>query len=828
MANIRSVEEAIKIIETMSWGDEFDGAMAYLKVYDPQNPYVARYEQNPETFKNTQINVATAQYEYDQNVKGNRLDEADLDNVEGNEFAIEEATDLNSGAFEAEVRALKNTTVVDDNGEALSQTEQDQALEAFFISVREETKLMLANSADYTNAADKVTPAQKAFRAAFSSAFAAMLAANAPLRNDNESEQEYAERVVDTVANSEEPYQVSRAAIGVQTSRVHNKMVMRAKYYYHKGHMRLSNYIKDKSKKFGALMNKLTHGAHEIAMQTWEWAKLNKGQVATMTTMSVGAMVGTMATGGAAAIPAIYAAAMGATSWIFPLTNRRNALVKKLEDEGKDASEWKGLKGIKKAYQTMSKKEKKKYYTMAGVMSGLSFAGAGLMGVSSSAAALAEARLGATVARVAGSSAVQGGFLIDTDLEIKKAKKALLAAQAELDENPEDQKLKKNVEKLFKDLADLKKSRNAQRVGLGLTAGLGALSSWMMAGNAAAHAAEANGVPADSLDSDTTHTSGADAVDAAPVAPEVSEAQAYWENYEVPTEYSEDLGITKNDWRFLHNVLTGEFATEEGAAHLGGEQVNSEAFFDNALRNVATFMHEHPEFAEGKTPLKALNDIVRRTAWSLIPENSHADGHLFTIGDFKFAQYNDEMKDIWAVICNGYDADVSKTPAEMNQAIVAVQADGGLEGVVGTRNVRMVGLACQEVVFKRGPSIHHHIPHPTPSVPVTPPVEHEVPHTHSTTTDIPQKEVPLVKSETVANIPHDTPVQHSETVVNVEKENNVVQAQVNDATGVEGKNGGGRQLPKNPGNVHTQGNVDVGLDSNGNPATFINRSRGGR
>ena len=838
MANIKTIDEAVEIIQNGSWEDEVKDALAYLMAHDPSHPYVAQYNQDSEAFMDDYAQRMVNAYEQSQDEAHVQVDEEDPENVKNNEESIEEAVEkavANSDELNKEISALNNTTITGDDGQVLSEKEQNDAREAFYRAILENTKLVLAGDSRYTQASekDRKTRATQIFRDSFRASFAAMLGAKAGLPQEGESNSEYVERVVETVAQADEPYEVSRASVAAQTSRVQNEITARAKYYYYKSRMavgsaksnlkKLSGYFKEKSTKFGALMNKLTHGAHEMAMQTWKWAKMNKGQVATMTAMSVGAMVGTMATGGAALVPAVYAAAVSATSWIFPLTNRRNQMIADIKDEKVQGNidDWKGLKGIKKAYQTMSKKEKKKYYAMAGTMSVVGVAGAGLMGATSGAAALAQARLGTTVARVAGASAVQGGFLIDTDLEMKKAKKALLAAQAELAENPEDPKLNKNVEKLFKDLADLKKSRNAQRFGLGLTAGLGALSSWMMAGNAAAHAADANGVPADSLASDTTHTSGADVADAAPVAPEVSEAQAYYENYEVPTEYSEDLGITKNDWRFLKNVLTGEFATAEGAEHLGGEQVNSEAFFDQALRNVATYMHEHPEFAEGKTPLKALNDIVRRTAWSLIPEQSHADGHLITIGEFKFAQYNDEMKDIWAIICNGYDADVTRSAEELNKAIEAVQSDGGLEGVVGTRNVRMVGLACQEAAFKRGPRVHIHVPHDHPVRVSTPtPLEKT-----ETVVDVPQERVPLEKTETVVDVPQErVPLEKTETMVDVPQEN-FVSAQVNDATGISGKGSG--QLPENKGNIYTQGNVSVELDEKGNPAAFVGRLKKG-
>ncbi|MBR2137002.1 MAG: hypothetical protein IJ852_03460 [Alphaproteobacteria bacterium] len=846
MANIESIDEAVEIIQDGSLENEVKDALAYLMANDPSHPYVVQYKQNPEAFMAGYAQTMVNAYEQsqdelsvllDEDELRVQVDEEDLENVKNNEKSIEKAV-ADSDEFDTERRALENTTITGDDGQVLSEKEQNDAREAFYLAILENTKLVLAGDSSYTRASekDRETRATQIFRDSFRASFAAMLESKVGPQQEGESNREYKKRVVETVAQADKPYEISRAFVAAQTSGVQNEITARAKYYYYKSRMavgsaksnlkKLSGYFKEKSTKFGALMNKLTHGAHEMAMQTWKWAKMNKGQVATMTAMSVGAMVGTMATGGAALVPAVYATAVSVTSWIFPLTNRRNQMIADIKDEKVQGNidDWKGLKGIKKAYQTMSKKEKKKYYAMAGTMSVVGVAGAGLMGATSGAAALAQARLGTTVARVAGASAVQGGFLIDTDLEMKKAKKALLAAQAELAENPEDPKLNKNVEKLFKDLADLKKSRNAQRFGLGLTAGLGALSSWMMAGNAAAHAADANGVPADSLASDTTHTSGADVADvadAAPVAPEVSEAQAYYENYEVPTEYSEDLGITKNDWRFLKNVLTGEFATAEGAEHLGGEQVNSEAFFDQALRNVATYMHEHPEFAEGKTPLKALNDIVRRTAWSLIPEQSHADGHLFTIGDFKFAQYNDEMKDIWAIICNGYDADVTMSAEELNKAIEAVQSDGGLEGVVGTRNVRMVGLACQEAAFKRGPRVHIHVPHDHPVRVSTPtPLEKT-----ETVVDVPQERVPLEKTETVVDVPQErVPLEKTETVVDVPQEN-IVSAQVNDATGISGQGSG--QLPENTGNIYTQGNVAVELDERGNPAAFVGRMKQG-
>lgn len=243
---------------------------------------------------------------------------------------------------------------------------------------------------------------------------------------------------------------------------------------------------------------------------------------------------------------------------------------------------------------------------------------------------------------------------------------------------------------------------------------------------------------------DVVNTTTADAANASADAAAQKIAE-YYASVEVPTEWSPELGGTQGEWTRLMRVWSGLFGDKDMAEHLGGHMAESRAAFETAYRNLDTYMHFHPDAFGDKTTLEVLHGFTQRVAWSEIPLVHHADGHHIAVIDFShanFAQYEPEMRELGKIICDGIDAKVDDS-IDMNAAIKDVMPDGSIRGVIGTKNVRLAGIACGEVVHE-DTVVPNTVPPTTnvdpDSLPPTPPVE-------ETTTNVPEAPEPSVEKK---------------------------------------------------------------------------------
>ena len=431
-----------------------------------------------------------------------------------------------------------------------------------------------------------------------------------------------------------------------------------------------------------------------------------------------------------AAIPALKAYAMytGASGLIFPFVNKKTARMreanKKLkalqaqdnvdqetfEATQKEADSWKGRRGLKRAISEVftSDRERKTYYIKAAtslVVGGLTYGIAGsAAGTVANAATVAATRVKQSLTRAAGSVGAQFATLVSA-----------------------------YVQKIRHPSEEAQKFVRQSWIGLGLgTVIAGAAAWWQMerldnlsgnnadalAGQEGAARGGANLNNEQTADSVAAQQNGGQAGDVAQDAPQLTETEQFYNDYEAPMEWSEDMGISEREYNWLRKTLGGVYATAEGAEHFNTPQVDSDLIYQDYMRNLATYMHEHPEQFEGQQPIKVLHDIMQRHALS-VAVHSDGDKHLVATltanGEFTYGNpsFNEPMNAWWKILCNSY----KNEPAEgvdLKAPLANLQSDLDYAAKHGNGNY-IIGHDCEQTAYARG-----FIRRPRPRIVVTP------------------------------------------------------------------------------------------------------------
>ena len=220
---------------------------------------------------------------------------------------------------------------------------------------------------------------------------------------------------------------------------------------------------------------------------------------------------------------------------------------------------------------------------------------------------------------------------------------------------------------------------------------------------------------------------------AAEVSPEVQENEAliYFfgkdenGNAFVPTEYTAGLGVTQNEWNFIQKRLVGWLQDSDNAAHVGTTAADHDVVYDNAVRNVATYMYQHKDqFPEDLSPLKIVHDVLRRHYFSVGNIHADGDGHLiaekidgaWAYGD---PSLNNNMNAWLEIFCNGStereNLDLMAPFTKLDEQLDAARVNGNNNAGIGFRD-------CDEnerTVFIRGKKVKVRIPDAPAEQPTT-------------------------------------------------------------------------------------------------------------
>lgn len=492
------------------------------------------------------------------------------------------------------------------------------------------------------------------------------------------------------------------------------RMEERAKLYRQLGMVNAANAIEKQKTGFVSKMKGWFGKAYEMRHAVADNMKNNKYKYIAMGLAGVGVALTTphVSAGKAAVIAAGYAAFIGAGSVVWPLIEKREAMLRQAKKDKNDEliaelnSQGK-VKSLWNIYKSMEGEEKKRYLqraavnTAAGVAGGLLIGAAGFVGQEANMTTLVNAKLGASTMRIFGNLGVQYKFMREDD------------KQAEKDQTEESRQKAK-----------------MSKISFWLTAATAGVSEIISLAHAYLSGDEApttsGGKAQGALDQQPGKGGkGAEILEQKPAAKaptaeelaaqkaaeeaaaKAAEVQKFWEDYQVPTSFEDvtDSDVSKSDWNFIQRNLVGVYATTQGAEHFGTTAADSQATFDEALRNVATYMHEHPEAGEGKSPLKVLSEVLRRHALS-VQAHPDGDGHLVAKFDGAW-HYGDKSLDqnmnAWmAIICNGYKADVPEG-TDLNAPLANLQHDL-IEATRNGNGNRVIGIKCDQTAFARGRS----------------------------------------------------------------------------------------------------------------------------
>ena len=220
------------------------------------------------------------------------------------------------------------------------------------------------------------------------------------------------------------------------------RMEERAKLYRQLGMVNAANAIEKQKTGFVSKMKGWFGKAYEMRHAVADNMKNNKYKYITMGLAGVGVAVTTphVSAGKAAVIAAGYAAFIGAGSVVWPLIEKREAmlrqakkdkndeLIAELNNQGKVKSLW-------NIYKSMEGEEKKRYLqraavnTAAGVAGGLLIGAAGFVGQEANMATLVNAKLGASTMRIFGNLGVQSKFMVEDHRQAKKDQTEVLSVK---------------------------------------------------------------------------------------------------------------------------------------------------------------------------------------------------------------------------------------------------------------------------------------------------------------------------------------------------------------------------------------------------------------
>lgn len=661
MAKDMTVEDAVRLIkESYEFGSAFDEAVAYLKEHDAENEVLVpfRDEQSLAKIKKARakayLQQALADEEYnermdealkllkeDKDVQNEAADEQEVFDRENHLEMQDEAAVLRNTKkigeiaddFEKdqanvdELNVIKEKVdVIDDSGQTLTADEAQKYWDSLLESAKQQAVMLRAGDSKFfmKKEEEKRQTLNRDIKDFWAIALAQGVAGSAmdtpKEKQVNPESKDYAKYVKSQAVKAENALndlfgQNNKVKVktdfflhnAVETSK---KLASYAHRWLQKGFKKVASVFGKRREDHDSKMKKLFGKAYEVKQAAVEHIKNNKWRVIA-DTAATGIVALSASSGLALPVIAGYAAYSAAGSWVWPLVEKKTKAVREAKKAGKDAGEWTGFKGLKKAFAAIKSDEKeyKRYKNRAYTGTGFGIAGAGLvagMGVTSGwvadKAGVATARMVSTVVRSLGSLTNQGlnyrdvkkDFKADPSAEnrakLKQAKFSLgLGSVIALAGN-------------FLSFTHAEKANAAENSGSFMDKVKG-----MFSRNESADSA--NVVSADTAKAEVLAGNGAAnklskvAVNTVDVA-DAADAAAV-----VPTEYNAAMGISESHWEEMQRKLPGIF--ENHAKIFGKENIDAQNMWQETYQNLDNAMKTNPEYFGNLTKEQVLYKYMK-------------------------------------------------------------------------------------------------------------------------------------------------------------------------------------------------------------------------
>ena len=658
MANEMTVNEAVRIIqETMSFGADFDGAVAFLKEHDPENSALKPFENKDiQEVKKARARMyvqrALAEDEYsddfdeamkllrgDKQVRKAVQDEQQLYDKQNHiTMTDEEAVlrnikkiegvigDLNVDTIRKDenyadvVKLMDKTELVDDDDKVITGDDINKYWDSVIESAKMQAVMLRAgdNAFFMKKEEDKRSVLMRDIKNFFTVSLAKVVAGSSyKAPSEKEAAPQYkdfakyisaqgkkAEKAISDLLASGKTVKAKTSMLLTDAVEVGNKLTSYTKRWAQKGFSRVAETMGGITTKFAEKMKAIWGKRHEVKQAVVEHAKNNKWRLIADTAAT--GIVAFTATGGMA-LPVVagYALYSAAGSWAWPLVEKKTKAIRQAKAKGLDTKEWEGVNGLKKAFAEIKSDEKeyKKYKNRAYTGTAFGIAGAGLVAGVGAYANTAVDKLGYTVARV-GSTALRSiGSVTNQFLNYRDVKK-------DFKEEPS---------------AENRAKLQQAKYGLGLGVAIAAVGNWF-GFNRLSEASDK------AVDVATTVATSTVAVDNAVVTDSAS--VSFWDKFkglwggnntsnetpvnfvekptevetvgaseiepefvpeviEVPEMYNSAMGISEAHWNEMQVKLTGIYANQSEI--FGFENVSKEEAWFRMYNNLGIAMNENPE-----------------------------------------------------------------------------------------------------------------------------------------------------------------------------------------------------------------------------------------
>lgn len=640
---IRTIQDAVDIINSGSFTSDFDSAVDYLLTNDRNNPAldflndgtkddeklnrVTAYFKKAETLDNIDYqefaaatmvwrNIKKSEFSFDQ-IHGTTLDD---NTIFSNTATIQSI--VNDDAFEDEVlndselkMAQNLTTYVDDDGNVVPATGGDFSAEDAEYARLESSKqrAVLAHSVDKDFMARPEDERRKVLlntiKTDMYTSWLTEVGASAVSPEDDRATaaQNFNDAIEAAIAGRPVTVKTDSVLNGtirtLESMRIRHQALLKAKCkksalqmnrLYHKfGHF-VGDYFGTKAELKLAGIYLMKHGKKRF---------VTNAAAAVLGLGAGGIAVASGSLGLAIAAAASYSVYSAASNAIFTVWERQNAEKRAAKEAGKDTKSWNGIAGFKKAYAKIksNKKEYADYKRRNKVLAGYGLAGAGAalaIGAAASSAAAAGATYG--IARFVAGTARVLGFNTNAILDAKQAKNAYKA----------DKTNTKNKHEYHRRIgAVVLTLLSSSAAELAMAAGLDGPH------HDAAHTAGQNAHQQVAEQQDTLTTQQTDSIPAQRVVEQTNSVPAQQnvqQNFsettntaaqgaaeiKVPTEWNENMGISKQHW----DLMMARFA-------------KSNITFDEAYTNVVKAQQANPDLFKDINPVKVVDEYFLKDSW---------------------------------------------------------------------------------------------------------------------------------------------------------------------------------------------------------------------
>lgn len=467
--------------------------------------------------------------------------------------------------------------------------------------------------------------------------------------------------------------------------------------------------------------------AFDLAKNVWKGIKQNKARIITDATVVVGAGLA------ATVAPIVAAAGMGAyfaaSSYAWLVNDERRNQKAKSDDKGS----WTGLKGMKNAWNSiMSDEKKKNKFVRQGTIGAVAgVAGAGLFGAAASSVGLAAGRIASGAARAVGSVTNQGANWAVASKEFKK------------EATEENKAARDSARTGFYVSAAAAVLTNAVAAYFGLNTDT---PSNEVAGNVdgaegAGRIAEGAGSEGAAGAGEGTGTGGAEGAEGAgSEGAEGSEgagsegAEGAGSEVKVPTEWNEDMGISKAHWNEMQDKITGIY--KDHAEIFGKENVSPEAAMKNMYQNIENA--RGAGYFEGQTNEQVLYRYMKLIEYTERASEVKGANYLVTMldknGQPMYWHNAEEMAALNKIIICNEKVDIAAD--KLGKTLALINDNGRYTGEgadIGVTNNRYVGgrYDCNEYqnAWEKGAFAHKHISKPIPVDKPTPQEEVKIEET---------------------------------------------------------------------------------------------------